>query len=490
MRHLRAPEPKPMLTSQQTKRARKLGKRARWIIVAVLVAAITVVSVVTVAANTADVVVYDDGTTYAFSVLGMNPNSILARAETEGMPRLSDIDTYDFNALTGEMQINRAVRVSVTDLGETQVYIAPRHTGLDEVLSGNGYTFKEDDVVEPALSTELVNDANVSVVRFNRVTVDADGSRSRIELLGGTVETALNEVGVTLGEKDTVEPAADTQLTDGMRIYVGRYVSMAVEADGEVQKFTGAVHSYAAALEALGIELGDEDRIAMETADGTALVDPEDAVINGASLHVQRVSSEEYIAIEDIKYKTEYEYTDDLFKGEESTKVKGENGSKRVLYRITYVDGEIESEVPVEEEVLEEATNAFVQIGTRKKSNTAVNSAGGTFVDSAGKTVKYIKSMSGSGTAYTAPSGKNTATGLKARVGLVAVNPNIIPYGSKLYITSPDGSWTYGYCQAADTGGAAMNGDIIADLFYNTEAECYSFGRRDILVYIISEGWD
>lgn len=490
MRHLREPEPKPMLTAQQTKRVRKLGKQVRWIIVTALIAVITVVSVVTVAANTADVVVYDDGATYAFSVLGMSPNSILARAETEGMPRLSDIDTYDFNELTGEMQINRAVRVSVTDLGETEVYVAPRHTALNDVLSGNGYTFDEDDVVVPALSTELVTDSNVSVVRLNRVTVDADGSRSRIELLGGTVETALSEAGITLNEKDIVEPAADTQLTDGMRIHVGRYISMAVEADGEVQKFTGAAHSYAAALSSLGIELGDEDRITMETADGTTVVDRDAAAINGASLHVQRVTSEEYITIEDVKYKTEYEYTDDLFKGEESTRVKGENGSKRVLYRVTYVDGEVESEVPVEEEVLEEATNAFVQIGTRKPSNTAVNTNGGTFVDSAGKTVKYIKSMSGSGTAYTAPKGKNTATGLKARVGLVAVNPNIIPYGSKLYIAAPDGSWTYGYCQAADTGGAAMNGDIIADLFYNSEAECWSFGRRNIIVYIISEGWD
>ena len=73
-----------------------------------------------------------------------------------------------------------------------------------------------------------------------------------------------------------------------------------------------------------------------------------------------------------------------------------------------------------------------------------------------------------------------------AQVGVVAVNPNISPYGSKLYITTPDGSYVYGYAVAGDTGGFIYSHpDTIVDLFMNTVAECYAFGRRDIVVYVL-----
>ena len=70
--------------------------------------------------------------------------------------------------------------------------------------------------------------------------------------------------------------------------------------------------------------------------------------------------------------------------------------------------------------------------------------------------------------------------------GGVAVNPNIIPYGSKLYIVSTDGSFVYGYATAVDTGGALMDGSAIVDCFYNTYDECVNFGRRDVNVYVLA----
>ncbi|MEG2570833.1 MAG: 3D domain-containing protein, partial [Clostridia bacterium] len=74
--------------------------------------------------------------------------------------------------------------------------------------------------------------------------------------------------------------------------------------------------------------------------------------------------------------------------------------------------------------------------------------------------------------------------GAVARVGLIAVDPRVIPLGTRLYITSMDGKrWVYGYAVAADTGGAIKGNKI--DLFFNTEAECYDFGRQKAKVYIL-----
>ena len=70
-------------------------------------------------------------------------------------------------------------------------------------------------------------------------------------------------------------------------------------------------------------------------------------------------------------------------------------------------------------------------------------------------------------------------------MGLVAVDPRKIPYGTRLYIVSSDGRYNYGYAIAADTGGALRSGRVLVDLFYNTERECVNFGRRQVKVYIL-----
>jgi len=69
-----------------------------------------------------------------------------------------------------------------------------------------------------------------------------------------------------------------------------------------------------------------------------------------------------------------------------------------------------------------------------------------------------------------------TSTGLRARKGLVAVDPKVIRLGTKLYIEG------YGIAIAADTGGWVKGNRI--DLCFDTLEECYRFGRRKIYVYL------
>ena len=63
-------------------------------------------------------------------------------------------------------------------------------------------------------------------------------------------------------------------------------------------------------------------------------------------------------------------------------------------------------------------------------------------------------------------------------ISSVAVDPNVIPLGSKLYISG------YGYALACDTGSAIKGNKI--DLFMNSEAECLNFGRRNVTAYIVA----
>ena len=65
------------------------------------------------------------------------------------------------------------------------------------------------------------------------------------------------------------------------------------------------------------------------------------------------------------------------------------------------------------------------------------------------------------------------------------MNPNQIPYGSKLYVTSTDGRLVYGYAIATDTGGAMLNGSVLVDLFMETYYEAAAVGSMQVNVYVI-----
>lgn len=104
-------------------------------------------------------------------------------------------------------------------------------------------------------------------------------------------------------------------------------------------------------------------------------------------------------------------------------------------------------------------------------------------LDENGRPVNYTKVLTGKATAYC--TGTTCSTGVKVRPGYIAVNPNQIPYGTKMYIVSSDGRYHYGYAIAADTGGFAKQGSAIADLYMSSYSDCVQFGRRNIEIYIL-----
>ena len=71
-----------------------------------------------------------------------------------------------------------------------------------------------------------------------------------------------------------------------------------------------------------------------------------------------------------------------------------------------------------------------------------------------------------------------TATGTKPRPGTIAVDPNVIPYGSKIIIIYEDGTVEYGI--AEDCGGLIKG--IVIDIFRQTYKEAVEHGRREATV--------
>lgn len=184
---------------------------------------------------------------------------------------------------------------------------------------------------------------------------------------------------------------------------------------------------------------------------------------------------------QEVNFNTVKRLNSSLEAGDTKTVREGENGEKAVTYRVKYANGKEISREIVSETVTKAPVDKIVEYGNKNASkNSPVNT---------GKLdYKYV--ITCNATAYDLSAEENggyagqTATGVPLDKGVIAVDPKVIPLGSRVYIEALDGSWSYGYAVAADTGGAIKGNRV--DLCYRTRSECIQFGRRPCRVYVLS----
>ena len=256
-------------------------------------------------------------------------------------------------------------------------------------------------------------------------------------------------------------------------------VTIAVDGKNISVKCAGDV---ADALAAANVKVSDDDLI------NIGLSEP---LGSGTEIIINRVNIVEEVQVEVIEYATKYREDDEQLVGYTETVVDGEEGEVETTFRHVYIDGELVSSDVIDEDITEPVDEVIV-IGTMEepvyeKAVPAGQTSGSADIelDENGIPVNYVDVITGEATAYTASAGAITSTGKTAQVGYVAVDPKVIPYGTELYIVSADGTRTYGYAVAEDTGGAMRSGRVLVDLYMDTESECYNWGRRDVNVYIL-----
>lgn len=171
----------------------------------------------------------------------------------------------------------------------------------------------------------------------------------------------------------------------------------------------------------------------------------------------------------------------------------GSEGLKNVTYLKKVVNGEELESTFVSQDVVRSAVDKVVTVGTKNKAVTdssmvncisTLTPSKPIELDKNGNPTTYKKHITVQATAYTY-TGNNCAWGVAPQPGYVAINTNLFAYGTKFYIKSSDGRYIYGYAVAADTGGFVETRPNNFDLFFETEAECRAFGRRNIEVYIL-----
>ena len=333
---------------------------------------------------------------------------------------------------------------------------------------------------------------NVTLIQTNEF--EGTNRQQTLKTRKLTVGDFLEENEILIKENDVVSMDVDDEISDNDVVIIreGRLVELS--ADGRIEIVTVTKPTVGEALAELGVELSEADKVSPGA---------NEPVTDNMSVVIDRYVTEYTVETEAVEFDTKRVDDSSLEKGKTKVIESGKNGKKEVKYSLLKKNGEVVSKDIVSETIIEEPVTRVVHVGTKKKTSakTSSVSTASKAADSKGGTpasgqntihgYSYSKKLTVTATAYDKSLEENgghskTAMGLTPGFGIVAVDPKVIPLGTKLYIESPDGgkSWTYGYCIAGDTGGAIKGNRV--DLCFNTNSECIKFGRRSATVYILN----
>lgn len=177
--------------------------------------------------------------------------------------------------------------------------------------------------------------------------------------------------------------------------------------------------------------------------------------------------------------------------GHEKILSEGVVGQVQCTADVEYLNAVEVSRKVTAKETVRPAQNQVVAVGT---GEAVVNNAYvPTITDheiilSTGEVLTYYKTDTFYATAYTQyDEGCNntTATMTPVRWGVVAVDPSVVPYGTRMFIVDEDLGFVYGLATAEDCGGAIVGHRM--DLFMDTLNEAFGYGRRNVTVYFLGD---
>lgn len=329
---------------------------------------------------------------------------------------------------------------------------------VGEALAHTSLGIYPEDRIQPDRNTLISSGLKVEVQRSVPVKLNVDGrliwARSVEASVGNAVAELSTRYGLQLKDIDEVSLPQATPIKAGMEIGVRRAALLHVQVDGKDWDTYLAPRTVTEALAKLNISVGEKDKVSLA---------PTHRIEWGDVLKVVRVTEKEQTVETEIPYQTVAQAADFPVGLPDKIVSRGANGLQAQTVKVTLEDGK-----EVHREILSQKI-------ARPPVNQVVSRGAQTSVSRGGQVIQFQRAFLMRATAYSDP-GATTATGAEVRRGIVAVDPRVIPLGTKLYV---DG---YGEAVALDTGGAIKGNRV--DLYMMSEDEASNWGVRTVIVYV------
>ena len=332
-------------------------------------------------------------------------------------------------------------------LAEANVVIA----GRDSVLQNGGLVSANAPVepprffaTRPTFAGEIpAGTVAIDVRRAVPFTIIEDGRELLSTSSRPTVAQALREAGLTIGPGDAVTPAEQAPLEADARVELRHAHAVTVTLPHDHQVIYTLAGTVGDALAASGITIPEG-----------AFIDPpaDTPVSDNLAVRVVQLSAGSDTEREYVESKTVYRSDASLPPGDTRT-VQGHDGVRIRHYDVTYVNGDEVARTLIDESWDPEPEDTVVYYPERTGQNDSAPSDAGGVARMLRVYATYYTPAS-AGRSSSDPAYGRTATGAQVTYGIVAVDPDVIPLGTKMFIPG------YGYAVAADKGGA-VKGYII-----------------------------
>lgn len=313
-------------------------------------------------------------------------------------------------------------------------------------------------IVTVGLASALVAGLVYSYLRKD-ITVVVGPRIVHVTTFKRTVGQALEQAGVAPGAGDEVSAPLWSRLAKGQKVVIRRAVPVSITVDGKMVKMNSAAASVGDLLRRRGVMLGESDKV-FPSVDAPLAAN--------VSVRVIRIAHTVLVEQLEVPYRVQTSQDSQVPRGLIRVRAPGRVGLKERMFKLTLADNVVVGRQLVGERVVRNPLDRVITVGTQVQIASRGEFAGHEMIEMLA-------------TAYSPWCCRGvddvTALGLRAGYGVVAVDPTIIPLGSRLYVEG------YGYAIAGDTGSAIKGMRI--DLGFNTIGEAIRFGRRPVRVYVV-----
>lgn len=366
----------------------------------------------------------------------------------------------------------RDVYVNVDD---STIHSVTLDNNVDSILGSVGVTVSDRDIVEKVDDPD--GSLKVNVKRAFDITILNGTKKCTVKMTEGTVSDVLKSLGIEVGENDIVSLPLSTPLSKDMNISVVQRVKVILCANGEEKEIL-MPKSYTVqdVLNHMRVNLAEDDSVSEDVVN---------KIYDGMKIEVGNIKFEEIVKTETIEKDVVVNNNNSMNEGETKVLEEGKDGQHELKIRQKIKNGEVVDEEILSDTITSEPVAKVMVKGTKKVVSAPAAEPAKAVVSNTSEKKEVSKVIYGSATAYTASAGARTSTGARPVEGVtVAVNPKLIPYGSRILVESTDGSFRREFT-AQDTGGALRKGSAVVDIFMNSNSSCKQFGRKNVKVSII-----
>ena len=278
----------------------------------------------------------------------------------------------------------------------------------------------------------------IEVKRSVRLTVYEDTIPFTIHTLADTVGEALRDAQVTIFLGDEVQPGLGTRVSSGLRVFIRRSIPVNLVADGVLYKTRTLSDSVGDVLAEIGVGLTGLDEVTPQLGDG---------LYPDMQIRIVRVKEEVEIEEKIAPFDTVW-LPDPNLPIDTIVEHPGAEGITRSRFRILYRDGVMVDRAREDVWEAQEPRNKQIVYGQKIEPRI--------FITDDGQEITFWRKVRMRATSYSAstagvspsvPWYGFTRTGDRMRKGIVAVDPDIVPLRTRVFVPG------YGFGDALDTGG-------------------------------------